>query len=235
MLVGALTALYLGSMMDSPDMQEVMQVQARMALEQTHGEFVRGVDLDPDARDAFKDLLAERQMSMMSIGLNMWKEGKTPEGDASPKEIIDAFNEQIHETLGDENYALFERFEETQPERMQVDMFRERLRGDQELDWETQDRLIEAMANARLNAPKNPEFEALQSGSTMPNAEMMSEVVAHMEGISQLYLDEAAAILNPEQFTAFEESVEQYAVMQKAGVKMAEAMFGKSEEAADQE
>ncbi len=33
----------LASMMDSPDMQEVMQVQARMALEQTHGESVRGV------------------------------------------------------------------------------------------------------------------------------------------------------------------------------------------------
>ena len=60
-------------------------------------------------------------------------------------------------------------------------------------------------------------------------------MVEYMESINELYLDEAAAILNQEQFAAFQESLEQYATMQRAGLKMAEAMFGKKDEPSPEE
>ena len=231
----------LASMMDSPDMKDMLAVQSRMALDKSHGEFLRGTDLTPEDQDAFKDLLFERQMAMMSTGLRMWKDGEVqvPVGDESPMAAMDAFNQQMQELLGDEDYKLFERFEQTQQERMQVDMFKERLRGDMAIDWETQDRLIGAMADARLNAPKSAAYESMgksmENGTTFPIAETMSRAVEHMEGINELYLEEAAAILNAEQYAAFEESLEQYAGMQRASFKMAEAMFPKPEKADPEE
>lgn len=219
------------SALESPDMQEMMNVQVRMQLDQTYGEFLGGMALNEEETNRLKDLLAARNLSVMSHGLKHLRgEGS---GDDDVAGDVESYNARIRELLGDDGYALFERYEQTQPERMQVDQFKSRLPGDLALDWETQDRLIGALADARLSMPDISGVVEAADGAMAPTPEMFTRSVEYIDALNQRYLEEAAGILDPAQYEAFRQSVEQQAAMQRAGLRMAEAILGGGGEGQD--
>ena len=62
---------------------------------------------------------------------------------------VETFDEELRALLGEEGHDMLGQYEQTQMERTQVDLFKERLTGDLSLDWETQHELILAMSDAR--------------------------------------------------------------------------------------
>ena len=215
----------LSSMMDSPELQDMIKVQQRMALDQTHGELFKGLNLDASQLDELKSLIVEKQMVGMNAGLAMMgKKDKAPGPQEDTANRIKAVDEKIAALLGEEGYDQFTQFEDTQMERMQVDLFKERLSGDMALDWEQQHELILALADARQSIEGGDAL--MKEMSTAPDPARMREAMGYMDEVYEKYIEGAGSVLNAEQLEVFEQSVAQWKVMQEAGLKMAESMFG---------
>lgn len=224
----------LANMMDSPEMQDMMKVQQRMALDQTHGELFKGLDLDAETLDKLKDLMVEKQMLGMTAGLAMMnKKEKEPVVQVDIGSQVEAIDEKIAALLGEEGHDQFTQFEETQMERMQVDFLKERLSGDLAMDWDQQHALILALAEARESVTGDDfSFNDMQHAT---DPAKMREAMGFMDQVYDGYLESAGDVLNDEQLAVFEESINQWKVMQQAGMKMAESMFGESLTGEDEE
>lgn len=216
------------SMMQQPEFKEMMRSQQKMVMDQFYGELFKALDLEPDTQARFKDLLADRMLAGMETGMSLFGGEENSDSQAIAERLMAAqqvSNDQIRELLSDEEYALFEQFEETQPERTQVDMFKQSLPQDVQLAWEQEDALILAMHEERTaiqgTTATDPMLRDFPSADADPDA-----VVAELERLHDRYLQRANDILTPDQVTQFEANLQQQRNMQAMSIRMMKRMMG---------
>ena len=150
----------IGSMMTNPAMKEMMRSQARMQMDMRYGRLFKFFELSPEDTEKLKTLLMDRQMAMMDSGMAFMDRNLTDEQrTARTKEMADrkkSYDDQLKALLGAEDYESLTQFEATEPERMQVDMFKHNLTGDDAL---TEQRLTEI----RERILKGEDFAAIAS------------------------------------------------------------------------
>ena len=136
----------------------------------------------------------------------LWREAR-----AAEEEI----EKQIKELLGAEAYAEYEAYEETIPERRQMDVLKEKLySAGLGLAPSQEEALIALMHEART-APLTPEenAEVYALSTSLPeerNLKPEQMELKRMEALHQRYLDAAAQILTPEQLKVYEEYLNQW-------------------------
>jgi len=121
-----------GAMLNNPEMQKLMAVQQKGALDSRYSSLFKQLNLSPADLEKFKNLLVEKQSAVMDVMAAARSEGLT--GRENRDQIRDlvqnAQNEvdnTIRSTLGDAAYSQYQNYEATQPQRAVVSQLEQRL------------------------------------------------------------------------------------------------------------
>ncbi len=199
-------------MMD-PELRDLLRVQMLATLEHEYEPLLTHYNYDLSDEDTLLALLMEKRWNAMQYRLIMMQDGLDPELRRHALESIRDDQEDLrmvlYDFLGDDDFAIYETYEQMQPERLQVDQLQQQLsRHDILLNEEQQRRLILLLheANTALDTFVNA---AIIDDSNEPRldpglADLYREAADHHH---QRILQGAQTILTDEQMTFFEDYV----------------------------
>lgn len=226
-------------MLKNPGMKDMIRAQQKGQLDMTYGPLFKYLQLSDQDLEKFKSLLLDRQMALVDSSMDMMSGAATPEEKKAAgekiKELTAAYDAQVKELLGDENYATYKGFEDTQAERMQVTMFKGSLAAVDQLSDEQEDGLIRAMHDTRSNFKYTvPGMDGKQpsADTSQLTQEGIAKMLEDSARLQEQYVAEAAKILTPSQLEQFKSSQKQQQALQEMGLKMAAKMFGQGKSAA---
>jgi hypothetical protein len=227
----------IAKIMKNTGMKEMIRAQQKGQLEMMYGPLFKCLQLSDAELESFKNLLLDKQMALVDNAMDMMNSAATPEEKKAAadriKEMTASYDAQCKTLLGDENYTLYKSFEETQPERMQVSMFKGSLGSTDPLSEEQEDSLIRAMHEERSNFKSAvPGFgdQQMQDPSQF-TPENITQLLEESAKLQEKYVTKAATILTPPQLEQFKANQKQQRAMQEMGMKMAEKMFGQGKAA----
>jgi hypothetical protein len=229
----------LADMFKSPEMKEMIQKQQKAMMgpmvEKSYGSYFQHLKLNDDQKNYLKDLLSKKMMAGMESGMEMLSgdmdKAKQEEMSKKVKAETDAYDQQIKDYLGKENYAQFQEYEKTMPERMQLGQFTEQLTGATALSGDQEQQLLQLMAEERQNSSHDWVKGFGAKGATAGNiGEMFTEenitkFAEEKEKTDQRMLVRAQKMLSHEQYTSFEQFITAQREMQMMGMKMGAKMF----------
>lgn len=226
----------IANMMKNPQMKEMMRAQQKLVVDQMYASLPRYLSLTAETKEKLQALLVERQQALAETGLAMMNgsEGERKKAAEESKAAKAEYDQAIKELLGEQDYEVFELYEESVPEQTHVTMFKNSLTGDESLSEEQENGLVAAMYQARKDLPND---SLLNQQNKSPDPERLSEegvaeALKQMERLQQRYAEGAAGILSAAQLEKFRAWQEQMAAMQRAGLSMAAQMFGKGKSGA---
>lgn len=222
----------IADMMKDPAMRDMMKTQMRGQIETQYRDLFDLLDLDQGQRDNMGKVLAERQSSGMDIGLALMSgETLSPEEkkakETEMKQLKEKSEAELKTLLGEEKYGEFERFEKSQPERMQLSTLNNQLRDKGlALSTEAESQLMDAMYQERTAFKYDND---LSDQNNMDTSRFTEENLKRFEEqnaeLQQKVLSRASEILTAEQLDVFQKSQEQQSSMMKMSMKMAAKMF----------
>jgi hypothetical protein len=221
----------IAKMMKDPAMREMMRGQQKGMMDVTHASLFRYLDLSPEELETFKTLLLDKQMALVDVGIGFMDTSATAEErEARARELEQLnkdFDARIRDALGDEDFAVYQEFEATQPERMQVNTFKMSLSGDQALDEEKEHLLVRALYDERTNMTFSLSMDQRRPPDPSQfTAETIAKFLEEGRALQDRSVQRAAQVLTPQQLDSFKRSLEQQRAMQEMGLKMAAQMFG---------
>ncbi|MDD4736796.1 MAG: hypothetical protein PHP44_11910 [Kiritimatiellae bacterium] len=223
----------LAGMMDTPEMKEAIRLQQKSTMELMYGGLFSYLDLEGEERTAFEDLLLDRQMALMEQSFLGMSGDLTPEQRreqmAKAQTIREKYEAVIQGFLGADDYAVFQDYEQTQPERVQILQFKQSLSAGNTLTPNQEHELILSMKEARTNYAFTVDMAGLERDPSQLTEETLEGICRDFEQLNGLYEERAAAVLSEEQQEAFAAFLQQQLVMQRAGMKMALKMFSQPE------
>lgn len=219
-----------------PAFKDMMRAQQKMVLGIVYGDLFKKLGLGATELEALKELLVERNLAQMDVSMSVLGTDAMP-ADRRQKlkealEIREDYDRKIQDLLGPEAFAMFKDFEETQSERMQVNLFKQSLGASDALTEQQETDLIAAMYAERKAMP---EMEQIKQASLDPanlTEDGMAEMMKILSGLHERYLQRAGLILNSSQLEQFKKSLEQQRTMQMMSLKMAAQMLGQHKPAA---
>ncbi len=225
-------------MMTRPGMKEAIKAQQKGALSMQYAGLFRRFDLTPEEKDHFEKLLLDRKMSDVELGLavsgNDITDAERTELTAKHQAERKASDEAIRQFLNDdEDWAAYQEWEDSSPERMQLEMFGRSLfsASDHPLTEDQEAFLVSAMVEAR-KAPSEPGTAPPTNMNPMAgySEEQVSSMINHQKQTQQLVLEKSSAFLTPEQMETLRQFQEQQLSMMETGLKMSTMMMGTGEE-----
>jgi hypothetical protein len=142
------------ALLANPAVQKLMAVQQKGGLDGRYASLFKSLQLSPADLDKFKNLLVEKQASVMDVMAAARAQGLDPRDnrDQVRQLVQDAQNDvdaNIHATLGDAAYAQYQNFESTLPQRNTVNQLSQRLSysADPLTDSQSQ-QLVQIMADS---------------------------------------------------------------------------------------
>lgn len=120
------------SPLDNPQVQMMRSKQLKASLDGRYGTLFKQWNLPPDQLDKVKNLLAERQATVMDVMMSVREQGISPyENPAAVRALLTeaqkGVDSNLRSTLGDAAYAEFQAFEETTPQRRIVSQLEQKL------------------------------------------------------------------------------------------------------------
>lgn len=119
-------------MMDNPDVQRLMALQQKAQLNGRYAALFKSLHLSTDQLAQFKNLLVEKQMVNTDVMIAATQQGINPM--QNPKEFRDMMqatqsdiDTKIKSTLGDDGYAQFQNYQQTQGQRNVVTQLEQSL------------------------------------------------------------------------------------------------------------
>lgn len=120
------------AMMDNPEIQKLMGIQQKAALDAHYAGLFRSLNLSPADLEKFKNLLVEKQTSVLDARNAARAQGLTgPENRDALRQVIANAQTEVDNTirsaLGEATFAQYQSFEQTVPERNLVAQLQQRL------------------------------------------------------------------------------------------------------------
>lgn len=120
------------AVMDKPEVQRLLALQQKGALDGRYAALFRGLNLTPDQLDKFKNLLVEKQTSIMDVLAAARAQGINPRSDpaAFRQMMSDAQGEidgSIKTLLGEVGFSQYQNYEKTLPQRNTIGQLEQRL------------------------------------------------------------------------------------------------------------
>ena len=120
-------------MMDTPEMQQLMNLRDRGMLDSRYAELFKNLGLPPAQLQKFQQLLIDKQSTFRDVLAAMRTQGLTPNRDNADqmRTLVQNANveidRQIQSTLGTAAYEQYQNYELTQPQRATVERMQQRL------------------------------------------------------------------------------------------------------------
>lgn len=221
----------LAKMMQDPATKEAMKAQMRGQVDYLYRDLLDMLNLPAEKRDTVNKVLLDRTAAAAELGMKMMSGQKlTPEEQKAQSESLKKAMEDSDTALKDvlgEDYAKFDKFEKSQPERMQLTSITGQMKdAGVELSPEAESQLMDAMYEERTSFKFDNDMGNQRnfdmSRLTAENLQRYQEQSVILQG--KIY-DRAAKILSPEQLPVFRKSQESQAALQKMQLEMAAKMF----------
>ena len=226
---------YLESMLSSPEMRDILRQSIGSGLDLTMKDLFDSLKLTPDELNNFKDMLVDKQMLGMEMGLAQMKSTGTDEEKAKIEEQmkgIGELDENIRGLLGDAQYEEYENYMSTIADRMAISQYKNRLdqSGVAALDERQENELLLALSDERKNFTFSSDFADQNNFSfdrfTPENLEKYSE---ERQQLADRMIERSKTILTEAQWEQYKTSVENQLKMEKMQMEMAAKLFsGKS-------
>jgi hypothetical protein len=229
----------LAEMFKNPEMRDLIKQQQQVAMtsivDKNYADFIKTRQMSPEQAARLKELIAKKMAVGTDLGMEMMSGDLTAEQRADlmkrVKTDTDAIGAELKDLLGTDNYAAYETYEKSLPDRMAVSGFKDQLAsGGTPLNNDQEQQLIQAMMQEREGFKFTTDF----ANQTTPSEDMFSRLnedtlnayFQEQEQLNQRYLARAQTILSPEQYTAYQKSLVAQQELGKMGMKMAAQMFG---------
>lgn len=229
---GAVWGDMIGKMMKDPAMREMMREQQKAMINMMYGGLFKELNLSPEEKDKFKELLTESQMGKVAATQALLAGAQDEATTAAAKQSVADAKKQaeadIKALLGEPRYAQYEDYQKNVGERMQLDQLKNQLAGENvPLRDEQNVQLLQIMQEEKLALP--PAISTEQS--EMPSLDTFTpqridEQLKWMTAYNTRVAERAKSVLTPEQFVNYQKFQEQQASMAKLGMQMARQMFG---------
>ena len=225
-------------MLKTPEMRELVRSQQKAFMggfiDQSYGAFFKQLNLTPEQTATLKNLIEKKSLAAADMGMSMLDgdldAAKRKELVQQVKEATEASDAEIKQFLGDENYAQFQAYEKTQPERMQMGQLKSQLAGaGAPLSSEQESQLVQALSDERQNFKFTTDYND-QSKFTGDFTEYFTDEKLTSFSQEKAQLDErslvrARQILTPEQLASYEKFQTAQREMQLNAMRMAAKMF----------
>jgi len=204
--------------MDNPEVQKLMVIQQRAALDNRFAALFRELKLSPADLDKFKQLLVDKQTAILDVRTAaQTKAINGQDGREMIREMLTnaqtKSDDSIRAALGDTRFAKYQTYEQTLPERTAVSLLEQRLSyTSSPLTSDQIEKLITILAETSptRNAPQtvSASFAALRA---------ISSTAAFAAPLTSAAITRSENVLNSEQLTAYRQLlVEQEAKAQLA-------------------
>ncbi|MBL9214844.1 MAG: hypothetical protein JNG83_05150 [Opitutaceae bacterium] len=197
----------LAAALGSPEVQRLMAMQHRAALDGRYAALFRSLNLSPADLEKFKNLLVDKQASVSDVMAAARAEGLDPRTNRDEIRALmqttqEEIDESIRATLGDAAYAEYKNYEATLPQRAIVDQLAQRLSySSTPLNDSQSQQLIALLAAA------NPgKVNAGRTGNVMLQAfaGRGAQVMGGGTTISDSVIAQAQGVLTPQQLSALQ-------------------------------
>lgn len=230
---GAAKTNPLAKMFEEPGMRDLIRKQMKGGIAATYGAFSDLVGLSGEKREAFEELLVNRQMNMSKDAMKMMSgdisDEEKAEINAAVELAMSASQDELREFLGDEAFEQFEAFEDSTTERMELDGFKSALAsaGVPELSLEKEQALMGIMHEERKAFKFSGDFSADQNELTdwRPTVRSVEAVTADYIKLHDQVAARAGTVLNDQEMKAFLTNQASYRKMMEAGMEMGARMF----------
>ena len=227
----------LAKMMADPAMKKMMRQQQAAAMDMMYGPLFKEINLSPQDKEKFKELLLDRQMKAVEAGGAFMKlQGEDTDKTAAMNDLAaqqKEFDSQVKALLGDERYVQYKDYNETMAERMAVNQLSQQLASSPNpLNDDQSRQLLEIMKQEKKSVtpvfgdPGADGSANMANWQAMLSEDGMNEFFKQREAIDQRVLERAKAVLTTEQLTAFATHQSNQRQMQRMGMSMAAKMFG---------
>ena len=234
---GGLSAL--ATMFKDPKMKEVIQAQQKVVLgpmiEKQYASLFRQLNMTPEESASMKDLLMKKTLAGSDAGISLMDASldasQSAELSKKMKAETDAYDAQIKDFLGADNYSAFQSYEKTVPDRFSVSQFNDQLgSGPNQLSADQQEQLALAMSEARTSYKWTTDYSNSKTPTDGNLAAMFSEdklnqYAQEKEKFDEQFLTKAQQILTPDQIKAYADFQKTQRDMQLMGMKMAASMY----------
>lgn len=226
-------------MFKDPKMRDMIKASQKTVMgpmiEKQYGALFKQLNMTADESGQLKKLLTDKMLSGADAGMSLMDNSLTAEERAVATKQIktqsDDYDAQIKTFLGD-GYPAFADYEKSVPDRMAVSQFTDQLSGDNVLSADQNDKLIQAMGDARKNFKWTTDFN--NQNQTPPDGDFSKMFAAgkldtfatENERFDTEFLAKAGTILSPTQLKEFEQHQKTQRDLKLMGLKMAEGMFG---------
>ncbi len=220
-------------MWDNPAGKSMMNQGVKMAVGMMYQDFIDGMEFSKEESEYFKNLLGKEMAGQQELGMKLMS--------ASPEErtalmeeqqkLIKQNEEDIRKFLNnEEDFKKYTEYKNHLPEHQQLDGIRAVMNDKgAPLNPETEQRLVDAMYQARTNSPA-PDLSGAKGLEALSAGNLTETFEKSWDSQQETLNKEVSGILSPEQMAAFADYQKQMKEMQLMGLKMAEKMFPKKNE-----
>lgn len=219
----------MAEMMKNPAARDALKAQTRAQLENEYRDLFDSLGLDEATSDAVMKLITDRAFAQMDSAFAM--SSGSPEEKAAAATALKAESDKAEAALKEKlgpNYASFEKFEKSAPERQQLKMVKSAFK-DKGLDFDeaTEAKLMDSLYETRSNwkfehdysNPANLSPDSLNDEALNRYSEENAKMQEAIEG-------KVSSFLSPDQLDAFRSAQKQQQEMMQLGLKMSRGMFG---------
>ena len=219
----------MAEMMKNPAARDALKAQTRAQLENEYRDLFDSLGLDETTADAVMKLITDRAFAQMDSAFAM--SSGSPEEKAAAAAALKAESDKAEAALKEKlgpNYASFEKFEKSAPERQQLKMVKSAFK-DKGLDFDeaTEAKLMDSLYETRSNWKFEHDYSnpANLSPDSL-NEEALNRYAEENAKMQESVETKVREFLSPEQFDAFRAAQKQQQEMMQLGLKMSRGMFG---------
>lgn len=158
-------------LMAKPEVQALLSVQQKAAIDARYASLFKSMNLSPEQADKVKNLLADRQTTMMDVMMAAREQGVRDPAEIR-KLMADAqadINSSLKSVIGEAGLNQLQNYEQTMPQRNLVNQLQQRLSyTDTPLSQSQADQLVQVLASnapaPRTNANGTPATQGDQGG-----------------------------------------------------------------------
>ena len=219
----------MAEMMKNPAARDALKAQTRAQLENEYRDLFDSLGLDETTADAVMKLITDRAFAQMDSAFAM--SSGSPEEKAAAAAALKAESDKAEAALKEKlgpNYASFEKFEKSAPERQQLKMVKSAFK-DKGLDFDeaTEAKLMDSLYETRSNWKFEHDYSnpANLSPDSL-NEEALNRYAEENAKMQESVETKVREFLSPEQFDAFRAAQKQQQEMMQLGLKLSRGMFG---------
>jgi hypothetical protein len=223
----------LGKMMADPSMREVTIQRQISELENQYAGVIQHLQLTPEEKVHFKQLLSARIRSKTTEALKLMEPGLSTEQQKKIVQSMQAAEKQSDSDLqqfmnNEDDFRTFQHWEQTQPERQMMQLGRmsfESAGAPLSADQESQ--LIDLMAGQRINGSGDvPDIR--NTGAMIGvnvNDAFISKLMQKNQRDNDTIYNNAQSFLSPEQLSALKQMLAQQTKLMESSIQMSRQMI----------